>query len=445
MGCADKSENTGVIMRGSSVHFKRIASAIHSVSHASREAKPEYLLPPEHSLGTFVVIDDKGQLVKLLAEKMSLASRQAKATKDYSPMWEGVINLPEPSDEVTPETQIQIVKDWCAKYEEMTGHKVIRADVHLDEGFMDEKTGKPQFNAHAHVMCDRTDDKGKVKKLTSTVLREVQSMTAGVTTLQRGVDARTTGRKHIGHQNFRWDAEKNRKALDGEKVKTARIQKLFQEDTPIINKLTADLAAADQLKAQYLADREALKASGQATQRAYQALKAAHELALAELKAARLEAKETKAKLDAVTKENEVLKNEITERHFRHTIAAANSVEEVTQKALDELSAKDPGQPMGKPEKTLLERLVASLDAFVAWVKGIGGQIDPVTDSSRHVGPVVQIDALHCVQKTGRSGYAIHELGKLDQIPELDNAQLAIQYRDGHGHVSGSGRTPKHR
>lgn len=291
-------------MRGSSVHFKRITSAIHAVSHASRDVAPEYLLPEGMSLGTHVVIDDAGQVQRLLEHKLSLASRQAKATKDYSPMWEGVINLPDPAD-ATPQQQIEIVKKWCAAYEKMTGHKVIRADVHLDEGFVDE-AGKPRFNAHAHVMCDRTDDKGKVKKLTSTVLREVQNMTAEVTTLARGLDARTTGRKHIGHQHFRYDAEKNRLDLEKEKKNFDRFQKLSKgwadEDFEKIKKLQAHidseperLAAALtaqklQLDEKYKQDRATLKASGEATQRDYQQLKKDHEKALADLVEARQQA-----------------------------------------------------------------------------------------------------------------------------------------------------------
>jgi myosin heavy subunit len=250
-------------------------------------------------MGTHVVIDDQGQVQKALDHKMHLASRQAKATKDYSPLWEGVINLPEPSPDVTPAHQIQIVRQWCKDYEAMTGHKVLRADVHLDEGYIDAD-GKPHFNAHAHVMCDRTDEKGRVKKLTSTVLREVQNMTAEVTTLQRGIDSRKTGRKHIGHQHFRFDAEKNRLDVEKPKADLARLQKKSKEwsdaDLSKIKDLQAKLdgeparqaaalaAQKLQLDEQYRLDREALKASGEATQRDYQALKEAHEAALAKLK-----------------------------------------------------------------------------------------------------------------------------------------------------------------
>ncbi len=315
-------------MRGSSVHFKRIASALHAVSHASRDVSPEYLLPADVSMGTHVVIDDHGQVQKSLDQKMHLASRQAKATKDYSPLWEGVINLPEPAPDVTPEHQIQIVRQWCKEYEAMTGHKVLRADVHLDEGYIGAD-GQPHFNAHAHVMCDRTDDKGKVKKLTSTVLREVQNMTAEVTTLQRGIDARKTGRKHIGHQNFRFDAEKNRLDVEKPKADLARLQDLSKKwsDTDLekIKKLQAHidseperLAAAlaaqkTQLDEQYRLDRAALKASGDATQRDYQQLKKDHEADLAKLATAQQDLVTATAKVAAQAGEITQLNTDLAE------------------------------------------------------------------------------------------------------------------------------------
>ena len=622
-------------MRGSSVHFKRISSALHAVSHASREVPPEYLLPADVSMGTHVVIDDHGQVQKALDHKMHLASRQAKATKDYSPLWEGVINLPEPSPDVTPAHQIQIVRQWCKDYEAMTGHKVLRADVHLDEGYIDAD-GKPHFNAHAHVMCDRTDEKGRVKKLTSTVLREVQNMTAEVTTLQRGIDSRKTGRKHIGHQHFRFDAEKNRLDVEKPKADLARLQKKSKEwsdaDLSKINQLQAkldgeparqaaalaaqklqldeqyrkdrealkasgeakqadyqalkkahekalaDLATAQaeaakvpglvaqvgaieaqattarqgrdeaqqqaqelaQLKAQYQRDREALKASGEATQRDYQALKKAHEAALADLAKAQQQAQQvpglveqlkasqeqatqktqeigqistdlataqeryttlhTKAlaiqsqrddlaqKVDTMTQENQRLQTEnerLAERReaasrltlqtlkadFGVDIGPAEKLkgealekwreaaeDKVFEQQLAEMKppapAKRPVEAQKRPveapklskapspspiqEKSLMERLMASMQAMLDWIKGKNGVVvDLDTQQSDHFGPVVQLDDLHAVQATGRGRYAVHELGKLDQVPALNDSRTEVHYRGGVGQVKG--------
>ena len=479
-------------MRGSSVHFKRISSALHAVSHASREVPPEYLLPADVSMGTHVVIDDHGQVQKALDHKMHLASRQAKATKDYSPLWEGVINLPEPSPDVTPAHQIQIVRQWCKDYEAMTGHKVLRADVHLDEGYIDAD-GKPHFNAHAHVMCDRTDEKGRVKKLTSTVLREVQNMTAEVTTLQRGIDSRKTGRKHIGHQHFRFDAEKNRLDVEKPKADLARLQKKSKEwsdaDLSKIKDLQAKLdgeparqaaalaAQKLQLDEQYRQDRAALKASGEAKQADYQALKRAHEGAIEALK-------ESNKKVTALTQENQCLQteNERLEAISRITLKTLEvdfgvdikpaeklkgedlerwreaAEDKVFEQQLAEMKppapAKRPAEAQKRPveapktpkapspspiqEKSLVARFEASYRAFLDWIKGKNGVVvDLDTQQSDHFGPVVQLDDLHAVQSTGRGRYAVHELGKLDQVPALNDSRTEVHYRGGVGQVKG--------
>jgi hypothetical protein len=483
-------------MRGSSVHFKRISSALHAVSHASREVPPEYLLPADVSMGTHVVIDDHGQVQKALDHKMHLASRQAKATKDYSPLWEGVINLPEPSPDVTPAHQIQIVRQWCKDYEAMTGHKVLRADVHLDEGYIDAD-GKPHFNAHAHVMCDRTDEKGRVKKLTSTVLREVQNMTAEVTTLQRGIDSRKTGRKHIGHQHFRFDAEKNRLDVEKPKADLARLQKKSKEwsdaDLSKIKDLqdkldgeparqAAALAAQKlQLDEQYRQDRAALKASGEAKQADYQALKRAHEGAIEALK-------ESTKKVTALTQENQRLQEEnqrlaerreaasritlktlqvdfgvditpaeklkgealerwreaaedrVAEQQFKEFQATAPEKRPVETTKRPTEAPKPPKAPSPSPiqEKSLVARFEASYRAFLDWIKGKNGVVvDLDTQQSDHFGPVVQLDDLHAVQSTGRGRYAVHELGKLDQVPALNDSRTEVHYRGGVGQVKG--------
>lgn len=483
-------------MRGSSVHFKRISSALHAVSHASREVPPEYLLPADVSMGTHVVIDDHGQVQKALDHKMHLASRQAKATKDYSPLWEGVINLPEPSPDVTPAHQIQIVRQWCKDYEAMTGHKVLRADVHLDEGYIDAD-GKPHFNAHAHVMCDRTDEKGRVKKLTSTVLREVQNMTAEVTTLQRGIDSRKTGRKHIGHQHFRFDAEKNRLDVEKPKADLARLQKKSKEwsdaDLSKIKDLQAKLdgeparqaaalaAQKLQLDEQYRQDRAALKASGEAKQADYQALKRAHEGAIEALKvstqkvtaltqenqrlqeenqrlaerreaASRITLKTLqvdfgvditpaeKLKGEALERWREAAEDRVAEQQFKEFQATAPEKRPVETTKRPTEAPKPPKAPSPSPiqEKSLVARFEASYRAFLDWIKGKNGVVvDLDTQQSDHFGPVVQLDDLHAVQSTGRGRYAVHELGKLDQVPALNDSRTEVHYRGGVGQVKG--------
>jgi len=247
-------------MTKASVNFKSVTDSNHAVSHSSREQPPAYLLPEKESLGTICIIDDKGDVQKTLEHKLSIASRQAKAEKNFSPVWEGVINLPRP-DLNNPEFNAKEYKDhctsitekWIEKYQEATGHKVLRADIHLDEGRIDD-SGEVLLNAHAHVIADRTNELGRVIKLNREQLRNLQTVTAEVTGLERGQSSIETGLKHLSPQSYKALA-KNKELL---------IQKEIQ---PYKEKIA-------ELKAAYDLERQALKDSGTAKQKDYQELKA---------------------------------------------------------------------------------------------------------------------------------------------------------------------------
>lgn len=336
--------------RGSSVNFQKIKSAALAVAHASREVPPTYLLPDEKSHGSHVLIDDNGEVSARLEHKMSLASGRAKATKDFSPLWEGVINLPEPSEQCTVDMQKTIVLEWCKRFEAMTGHQVLRADLHLDEGHIDDH-GEARLNAHAHVMADRTNDKGRVIEVSAPLLRKIQDMTAEVTGLARGENSLKSGRKHVGHQAFRYLAERGR--LDPDHAKET-------------DELKAEI---ERLKAEYAADREAMKATAEAKQRDYQTLKDAHLKALAELKILKAPAPATTAEklgaayvyalvsqLQGRTASPEKL-DQLVEKHT--TAAERASFDKVTEAELQEGRDMLKG-PEHKPKA--LERLQAVID-----------------------------------------------------------------------------------
>lgn len=439
---------------------------MHAVSHASRSVPPEYLLPPEHSLGTYVVIDDGGEVQKKLTEKMALASRQAKASKDYSPLWEGVINLPTPSQSMTAEHQCQIVKEWCEQYEAITGHKVLRADVHLDEGFVDAN-GKAQFNAHAHVMCDRTDVAGKVIKLSPKQLREVQGMTAEVTKLERGQDARKTGRKRLNHHQYRFLAEQNRAKSDQTKEQYNTLfdhqHEALKAERQKVKDLQAELADEkaknQELKAlaeQYRIDRETLKATGTATQQDYQALKVQYEAAKAETVHAKAQAAAMqqqlqktievanknrdiglsyKAKLEDAQEEAREAKE--GERLFHDELKwTTNELIKAEQKLYKLEKAQTQPNPQAPPEKTLGERISASFEAMIEWIKTHGGNLKTLNkQSGLCIGPIKHMDTHHCVQALGRGDYCIHQISDLDRAPRTDVRLEEIHYRGGFGHV----------
>lgn len=348
--CADKSgiPERQKTMTGASVNFKAVKSAGHAVSHASREVAPTYLLPSDKSMGTVVLLDDKGKVSQVLDAKMALASPRAKVDQRYSPVWEGILNLrrPEPgedAEEYRAECSA-VVTDWYKQYEAATGHKVLRVDVHLDEGHMVD--GEAVLNAHAHVIADRTNDLGRVIKLSPKQLRELQTMTAEVTQLERGKSSFETGRKHISHQAYKHLAEQGRLETQQVKVKLdksqsdlSRQRKLSKEwsdaDLAKVKDLEAKLDGeparlADALKAQevqlnekYRLDRERMKqentdalAAGLAkmySQKDYQDLKTKHAEALADLKTELARAAQQAVKVPSLEAQATGLRAEITQ------------------------------------------------------------------------------------------------------------------------------------
>ena len=248
-------------MTGSSINFAPVHSAQSAVSHADRSVAPSYLLSPDRSLGTICVLDDHGKVAQTLDAKMALASRQARAAKNFSPLWEGVLNLPRPDLEdpkfdvaAYKKHCVNVTNKWVDVYEKATSHKVLRVDIHLDEGRVED--GITLLNAHAHIISDKTNERGKVHIINRKEMRVLQDMTAEVTQLERGQSSKITRRKHLNPSAFK------------------AVKKEHEVD---LKELEARLTE------QYKADREAMKASGEATQKQYKELKIAHEQALTTL------------------------------------------------------------------------------------------------------------------------------------------------------------------
>ena len=479
--------------RKSSVHFKPVSNVRFAVSHSERTdlSEPAYLLPKEHQLDNVVVTGSlsENELAALFIKQKEAMTGQAKA-RGSSPFWEGVVVL----GNTDAQEQSTNLLAWKKAYEQTTGHKVLHMSVHLDEGYMDTQ-GKPVYNPHAHVIVSRMDEKNRVIKLERKELAAVQDLTAETLKMQRGSTLAERGgkrgRAHIGHKEFRLMADESRLDLEKPKADLARLQKKSKEwsdaDLSKIKDLQAKLdgeparqaaalaAQKLQLDEQYRQDRAALKASGEAKQADYQALKRAHEGAIEALK-------ESNKKVTALTQENQCLQTEnerldaisrITlktlEVDFGVDIKPAEKLkgedlerwreaaeDKVFEQQLAEMKAQPPAQrpveaqnrPVEAPklskapspspiqEKSLVERLAASLAAMLEWIRGAGGAQEPVQPAGLYIGPVKHIDELHCVQKTGRR-YAVHQLADLDAVPALDDPNMSIQYRDGKGHVSG--------
>lgn len=306
--------------RKSSIHFKPVINVRFSVSHAERTdlSEPAYLLPKEHQLPNIVVSGSlsENELAALFIQQKERMSRQAK-TAGASPFWEGVVVL----SDTDSKTQSENLQVWKVAYEKATGHKVLHMSIHLDEGYIDA-TGKPQYNPHAHVIVSRMDEKNRVIHLDRKQLAAVQDLTAEHLKMERGSTLEDRqgkrGRAHIPHREYREIADGARLDLDGEKDKTAFEAKLTDSLSANLKQTKAQLkevkAVAGKVpsleakvgqQAQQIADlaikhtaeiaaiheqnriaRQALKDSGIAKQKDYQAQKIIMDTALAEAKTA---------------------------------------------------------------------------------------------------------------------------------------------------------------
>ena len=484
--------------RKSSVHFKPVSNVRFAVSHSERTdlSEPAYLLPKEHQLDNVVVTGSlsENELAALFIKQKEAMSGQAKA-RGSSPFWEGVVVL----GNTDAQEQSANLLAWKKAYEQTTGHKVLHMSVHLDEGYMDTQ-GKPVYNPHAHVIVSRMDEKNRVIKLERKELAAVQDLTAETLKMQRGSTLAERGgkrgRAHIGHKEFRLMADESRLDLEKPKADLARLQKKSKEwsdaDLSKIKDLQAKLdgeparqaaalaAQKLQLDEQYRQDRAALKASGEAKQADYQALKKAHDGAIEALKvstqkvtaltqenqrlqeenqrlaerreaASRITLKTLqvdfgvditpaeKLKGEALERWREAAEDRVAEQQFKEFQATAPEKRPVETTKRPTEAPKPPKAPSPSPiqEKSLGERLAASLAAMLEWIRAIGGVQEPVGPSTLHFGPVKHIDELHAVQKTGARSYAVHELSKLASLPALDDPKMEIQYRGGVGQVKG--------
>lgn len=293
--------------RKSSIHFKPVANVRFAVSHSERTdlSEPAYLLPKEHQLNNVVVAGSlsENELAALFIQQKEGMSRQAK-TAGASPFWEGVVVLAD----TDAKAQSANLQAWKVAYEKATGHKVLHISIHLDEGYMGTD-GKPVYNPHAHAIVSRMDSKNRVIHLDRKQLAAVQDLTAETLKMQRGSTLAERGgkrgRAHIGHKEFRAQANEARLDLDGEKDKTAFEAKLtdslsanlkhtkaqLKEVKAVAGKVPSLEAKVGQ-QAQQIADlaikhtaeiaavheqnriaRQALKDSGEAKQIDYMALK----------------------------------------------------------------------------------------------------------------------------------------------------------------------------
>jgi hypothetical protein len=276
------------VRRQACINIQRCPSIRQAVYHDARLAladnRPSYLLPDHLHLGNLEVQGSLSldECLAVEAHKHEIASAKARATKDYSPIDEGLIVLPALPEPPAGERLARYKADqqarlgeWRTRFEEMTGQRVLRIDIHLDEGYLDE-AGAPRYNGHAHVLIDRTDDRGRVIRFTrkddadyrtlAELNSELQSMTAEVLRMERG--ERGSKRRRLSHHQYREAMQQTNRGQVGAvarlTVERDRAREAEREAR------SGENAAKTEATELYTLLRELMKASGIAKQGDYQ-------------------------------------------------------------------------------------------------------------------------------------------------------------------------------
>ena len=133
------------------------------------------------------VADRLAEIKKLVKDKTGRAM-QSKAT----PIREAVVLI-------KPDTTIDDIHRLRAKYKEKFNINVFQFDVHKDEGHF--KDGKWIGNYHVHMTADFTNhETGKSLKLTRQQMMELQTVTAEVLGMERGI---SSDKKHLNALQYK--------------------------------------------------------------------------------------------------------------------------------------------------------------------------------------------------------------------------------------------------
>lgn len=165
-----------------------------SETHNTRKIPPKYLVTPSNenlSIGEFSVEEKRKEI-----EEKYFRSVGQKMQKKATPIREAVVLLPNDNNR----ENIQKLLFLSTELEQRYGIKTFQWHIHNDEGHI-ENTGEVKYNYHAHLVFDWTDEKGKSLKLNKQDMSDIQTLTAEVMEMERGIK----GSKNLSlnHHQFR--------------------------------------------------------------------------------------------------------------------------------------------------------------------------------------------------------------------------------------------------
>ena len=182
-------------MQATSINVQAVKGG--SEQHNKREKPLDYVRSELSHLNEYWESDTQSSRLSQIKERYHENTGQRMQSK-ATPIREGVVV-------VHQGTTMEDLKRLGKAYEERFGIKVFQIALHKDEGYMHSKEWKS--NLHAHLVFDWTDEKGKTIKLNRADMVAMQSLTAEVLGMDRGV---ASDKKHLSSLQFKVDAEEKK-------------------------------------------------------------------------------------------------------------------------------------------------------------------------------------------------------------------------------------------
>lgn len=152
-----------------------------SENHNTRKIEPKYLIPGSAeniSFGDMTLKEKRAELEILVKEKTG-----RKMQKKATPIREAVILLPDDNNALNIEALANLSEELEKRY----NIKTFQTHIHNDEGHINED-GEAKYNYHAHLVFDWIDhDTGKSLKLNKDDMSEIQTLTAELMSMERGI------------------------------------------------------------------------------------------------------------------------------------------------------------------------------------------------------------------------------------------------------------------
>lgn len=179
-----------------------------SEQHNKREKSLDYVHPERTHLNEYWETDTQtNRLAEIKARYFETTGQ--KLQKRATPIREGVVNIEE-------RTTRADLEELAKRFHDRFGIETFQFAIHKDEGYPNSENGN-KLNLHAHMVFDWTDPKtGKTIKLNRQQMAEMQTITAEVLGMERGV---SSDKKHLSAMQYkekkaREEAEKAIKAKE---------------------------------------------------------------------------------------------------------------------------------------------------------------------------------------------------------------------------------------